>query len=91
MAQREAQKKDEEPELTGSNYILDTPLHDTGNVWYTVGSLLLPPLGLIGGWIFKKFNHIRNYKACKKGAIAGLITKFAIVGLFALALLSALL
>ena len=41
--------------------------------------------------IFKKKNHIRNYKACKKGAIAGLVTKFAIVALFGLALLSAVL
>ena len=91
MAQREAQKKDEEPELTGSNFILDTPLHDTGNVWYTVGSLLLPPLGLIGGWIFKKFNHIRNYKACKKGALIGFGILGGIIALFGLFLLLAVL
>ena len=91
MAQREAEKKDEEPELTGSNFILDTPLHDTGNVWYTVGSLLLPPLGLIGGWIFKKFNHIRNYKACKKGALIGFGILGAIVALFGFFLLLAVL
>ena len=90
-AQREAEKKDEEPELTGSNFILDTPLHDTGNVWYTVGSLLLPPIGLIAGWIFKKFNHIRNYKACKKGALIGFGILGGIVALFGLFLLLAVL
>ena len=91
MAQREAEKKEEEPELTGSNFILDTPLHDTGNVWYTVGSLLLPPIGLIGGWIFKKFNHIRNYKACKKGALIGFGILGGIIALFGLFLLLAVL
>jgi oligopeptide transport system ATP-binding protein len=48
-------------------------------------------VGLIGGLIFRKFKHIRNWKACKKGAIAGLITLGSIIGLFGLALLSALL
>ena len=71
--------------------ILDTPLHDTGSKWYTFGSFLFAPVGLIGGFLFKKFNHIRNYKACLRGAIAGLITLGSVVGLFLLALLLALL
>ncbi len=71
--------------------ILSTPLHDTGSKWYSILSFLLAPLGLIGGFIFKKYNHIRNYKACLRGAIAGFITAGSIIGLFLLALLSALL
>ncbi len=72
--------------------ILDTPLKDTGNFLYTLGSFI-PIIGTIGGFIagaiFKKHNYIRNYKACKKGAIAGLATLGAIVALFLLALLYA--
>ena len=87
----EAERKENEPELSGSDFILDTPLHDTGSIWYTLGSLLLPPIGLIGGWIFKKFNHIRNYKACKKGALVGFGILGAIVALFGFFLLLAVL
>ena len=89
MEAREAESKDEEPELVGSTYILDTPLHDTGSLWYTLGSLLLPPVGLIAGWIFRKFNHIRNYKACMKGALVGLGILGTIVALFGFFLLLA--
>ena len=74
-----------------SSLILERPIHDTGSKWYTFLSFLLPPVGLIGGLIFRKFKHIRNWKACKKGAIAGLITLGSIIGLFGLALLSAIL
>ena len=87
----EAERKENEPELSGSDFILDTPLHDTGSIWYTLGSLLLPPIGLIGGWIFKKYNHIRNYKACKKGALVGFGILGAIVALFGFFLLLAVL
>ena len=51
----------------------------------------IPHHNLIAGLIFRKFNYIRNYKACKKGAIAGLITTGVIVALFGLMLLLALL
>ncbi len=71
--------------------ILDAPIHDTGSKWYSVGSFFLPVFGLIGGFIFRKFKHIRNYKACLKGAIAGLATVGSIVALFGILLLSALL
>ena len=80
-----------EEKAVSNEPILETPRFDTGSKWYTALSFVLSIPGLIAGQIFKKKNHIRNYKACKKGAIAGLITKFAIVGLFGLALLSALL
>jgi oligopeptide transport system ATP-binding protein len=91
MAKHDAERKESEPELTGSNFILDTPLHDTGSGWYTAGSLLLPPIGLIAGFIFKKFNHIRNFKACLKGALAGFGILGAIVALFGFFLLLAVL
>ncbi len=74
--------------------ILDTPIHDTGNILYTIGSFI-PGIGTIAGFIagaiFKKHNYIRNYKACKKGAVAGIVTFGAIIGLFGLALLASLL
>ena len=69
--------------------ILERPLHDTGNKLYAIASFFLPPVGIIAGLIFKKFRHIRNYKACLKGAIAGLCTLGAVVGIFLLALLLA--
>jgi oligopeptide transport system ATP-binding protein len=80
-----------EEENVSNEPILTTPRFDTGSNWYTFLSFILSVPGLIAGLIFKKKNHIRNYKACKKGAIAGLVTKFAIVALFGLALLSAVL
>ena len=69
--------------------ILSAPIHDTGSRWYKFFSFLLPIPGLIAGWIFKKKKHIRNYKACKRGAIGGLITLGAVLGLFGLLLLLA--
>ena len=71
--------------------ILDAPLHDTGSFWYKFLSFLLPILGLILGGIFKSKHYYRNYKACKRGAIAGLITFGAFVALFGLLLLAAVL
>ena len=79
----------EEDALTGSNYILDTPLHDTGSKWYAIGSFFLPPIGLIAGFLFKKFKHIRNFKACLKGALIGLGVLGAIIALFGLLLILA--
>ena len=74
-------------ETGGEEFILDTPLHDTGAKWYSILSFFLPLIGLIAGVIFRKHNYIRNYKACKKGALAGLITFAAIVLFFALMLI----
>ena len=71
--------------------ILDAPLHDTGSAWYKFLSFILPIPGLIAGWIFKKNRHYRNFKACLKGAIGGLITFGVIVALFALLLLASVL
>ena len=72
-----------------SSLILERPIHDTGSKWYAIGSFVLPPIGLIAGWIFKKKNYIRNFKMCRKGAIAGLCTLAAIIAIFGLALLRA--
>ena len=76
------------PDTSG---ILERPVHDTGSKWYSIASFFLPPIGLIAGLIFKKFKHIRNYKACFKGAIAGLCTLGAIVAIYCLALIAAVL
>ena len=81
------QKVDEK----SSDAFLETPLHDTGSKWYSILSFFLPILGLIAAGIFRHFHHIRNYKACKKGAIAGLITRAVIILFFALMLVFALL
>ncbi len=72
---------------------LETPLHDTGNFLYSLGSFI--PIvgtlfGFIAGAIFKKHNYIRNFKACRRGAIAGLAFLGALVGIFGIALLLAL-
>ncbi len=66
---------------------LKAPVHDTGSVWYKILSFLLPVLGLIAAFVFKHFHYYRNYTACKKGAIAGLIVIAAIIVLFILLLI----
>ena len=74
--------------------ILNAPLHDTGNFLYSLASFI-PVIGTIGGLIagsiFKKHNYIRNYKACRRGVLAGVAVFGGIIGLFGLALLLALL
>lgn len=64
--------------------ILIPPTHDTGSIWYKIFSFLLPLLGLIGMAVFNRFHHYRNAKACKGGAIAGLIFLAAVVAIFLL-------
>ncbi len=73
-----------------TNEIIEAPAGDTGSVIYLLLSFLLPLLGILGALIFRKFNYIKNYKACKKGFTYGLITLGAIVGFFILCLLLAL-
>ena len=85
------QQPQEEEALPSGEYILDAPLHDTGSKWYSVGSFFLPPIGLIAGFLFKRFRHIRNYKACLKGALLGLGLVGAVVLFFLLMLLLSLL
>lgn len=92
MAEETKRKEEnQDAELTGSNYILESPVHDTGNIWLAVLSFILPILGFIAGLLFKKYKYIRNYKMCMKGALAGIITIAVIIVLFALALLLSIL
>ncbi len=65
------------------------PAHDTGNIWYTILSFILPILGLIAMAVFNHFHHSRNAKACRRGAVAGLIFLAVIVAIFLLLLLLA--
>ena len=81
-----AEKVNQEIDWNASQFLLQTPLHDTGSVWYTIGSFFLAPLGLIGGLIFKKYKHFRNAKACFKGAWIALGLLAAVVALFGIAL-----
>ena len=69
--------------------ILDAPLHDTGSKLYSIASFFLPPIGLIAAYLFKRFRHIRNFKACRKGALIGFGTIGAVILLFGLMLLRA--
>ena len=66
---------------------LQTPVHDTGSIWYKIFSFLLPIIGLIAAFVFRHFHYYRNYAACKKGAIAGLIVIAAVIVLFFLLLI----
>ncbi len=90
-APREEGQVTPEDSIPVGEYILETPLHDTGSKWYSIGSFFLPPIGLIAGLLFKKFKHIRNYKACMKGAWIGLGVLGGIIAFFALMLLLAVL
>ena len=75
----------EKQEMTASeDEIKLPPVHDTGSFLYKLLSFFLPIPGLIAAFIFKRINYIRNYKACKKGAIAGLITLGVIIVIFLL-------
>ncbi len=65
------------------------PIHDTGSIWYMILSFFLPVLGLIACLIFRHFKHLRNFRSCKKGTVAGFITLGAIVLIFLLLLLLA--
>ena len=47
-------------------------------------SFLLPIPGFIAGAIFRRHNHMRNYRACKKGAVAGIITLAAVLAILGL-------
>jgi len=79
----------EEETFSESDFILEHPIHDTGSKWYLVLSFFLPVLGLIAALLFKKFKHIRNFKACRKGALIGFGVLAALVLLFCICLLIA--
>ena len=85
----EENKKKVEESMPVGETILDAPIHDTGSKWYSILSFFLPLLGLLGGLVFKKFNHIRNYKACLKGALISFACIGVVILFFALMLLVA--
>lgn len=82
-AQREAQTAQE----PASEVILDRPVHDSGSFWFKFLAFFLPILGLIAAQIYRSKNYINNFKALKKGAIAGLILRLVLVIFFLLLLL----
>ena len=82
----EEQARQVEESIPVGNIMLERPIHDTGSKWYSILSFFLPPIGIIGGLIFKKFKHLRNAKACFKGAWIGLGLLAGIVALFGLLL-----
>ena len=88
--EEEVRNVEEEDETVFDSAILDAPVHDTGNFLYALGSFFLPPVGLIAGLIFRKHNYIRNFKACRKGALVGLGVLGGILLLFGLLLLRAI-
>ena len=74
---------------------LKAPVHDTGSVWYKLLSAILAffvvtaPLPFIGAHLFRRFNYMRNAKACIKGAVGGLIAIGVVLALFAIFLVLA--
>lgn len=76
-------------EKAAEEQFLNAPIHDTGSKWYAVLSFLLPILGIILGQIFKARRHFRNWKMCRKGAIAGFVCIGIIIVLFLFMLLMA--
>ena len=82
------QSEESAPEATEFQTL--PPVRDTGSFGYTLGSFLLPVFGIIGAMLFKKFKHFKNYKACKKGAIAGFSVLGAILAIFILLIIGAI-
>ena len=82
----EVHVQENKAERAAAEDFLQHPAHDTGSLWYTVLSFLLPLLGLIASAVFSHFHHFRNAKACRKGAVAGLIVLAVIVLVFLLLL-----
>ncbi len=77
-------------EAEKNEFALINPIHDTGSKLYSFLSFLLPILGIPASFIFKHYKHFRNAKACMKGAIAGLSTLGAILLIFLLLILIAI-
>ena len=79
----ETERHDEQMSVSEKEFLVHPP-HDTGSIWYKIFSFLLPILGLIGMVVFNHFHHTYNAKACKKGAVAGLIFLGVIAAIFLL-------
>ena len=86
--EEKAKREAEKPQEAGrQEIILDHPVHDTGSFWYKLLAFLLPILGLLAGQVLKGRNYLRNFRALKKGAIAGLIFRLVLLALFGLLIL----
>ena len=89
--EEKAKKEAQKPQEPGrQEIILDHPVHDTGSFWYKLLAFLLPILGLLLGQVLKGRNYLRNFRALKKGAIAGLIFRLVLLALFGLMILLAI-
>ena len=73
-----------EENIVASEVILDRPIHDTGSALYAILSFFLPILGLVAAYIFRRHNYIRNYKACRKGALSFFACVGVLLGLLGL-------
>lgn len=82
-APREEEKHEIE-HTAAEDEFLSAPVHDTGNIMYSVLSFILPVLGLIAGFVFKHFRYYRNFSACKKGAVAGFVFLGVLLAIFLL-------
>ncbi len=76
-------------EKAAEEQFLSAPVHDTGSIWYSVLSFFIPILGIIAAVLFRRHNHIRNYKACKKGALIGFAVIGAVLAIFVVLLILA--
>ena len=88
-APEEKHSQETEADREAEEEFLVHPTHDTGSLWYMVISFFLPILGLIAAFLFKKFHHTRNYKQCRKGAIAGFVLIGVVLAIFLLLLWAA--
>ena len=84
------EQEEQEKEVESKEFELVTPMHDTGNSLDTFLSFILPILGIPASLIFKHYKHFKNAKACMRGAIAGFATLGAILAIFLLLIIIAL-
>ena len=82
---------EEERTALSREKILDRPPKDTGSFGYTILSFLLPVVGIPAAILFRKHNYIRNFRACRKGALAFFALIGVIVTVFLLLILQAVL
>ncbi len=80
------ERPEEQHDHIATDEIALPPIHDTGSIWYGILSFLLPIIGIIAAMVFKKHNHYRNYKMCKKGAVAGFVVIGVVIVLFLISL-----
>lgn len=85
------EERDTSAIISGSQLVENVLVHDTGSMWYSVAGFFLPILTLIMGLVWKKYKHLRNWRACKRGFKLGFIIRAAIIVLFLILLLLSIL